>query len=69
MLYYLIGIFIGVVIEVLYNLITTGYGTMYIDKSNQDVDKYHLEIKDLDTLDKKRRIKIKVIKTNSETQK
>ena len=69
MLYYLIGIFIGVVIEVLYNLITTGYGTMYIDKSDPSVDKYHLEIKDLNTLDKKKRIKIKVIKTNSETQK
>lgn len=60
MLYFTAGIIVGAIICVFWQHVTMGYGILRIDHSNPEKDVYRLEIDNLDQLNKKSRIHVKV---------
>lgn len=46
----------------------TRFGTLIIDKSNPDKDSYNIVINDLDTIEKKRRVDLKISVINDSSQ-
>lgn len=55
-LWLMIGMFSGVIITSLIYFSQSTSGTLRIDHSDQDKDVYRLDIKDLDILEKKKRL-------------
>lgn len=62
----LIGIGIGMVIMFLFYTFRTGFGTITIDQTDLIKDMYSIEIEDLDALERKKRVILKVRKTNTQ---
>lgn len=62
----LIGIGIGMVIMFLFYTFRTAFGTITIDQTDLIKDMYSIEIEDLDALERKKRIILKVRKTNTQ---
>ena len=60
MLYFTAGVVVGAIICIFWQHVTMGYGTLRIDHSNPEKDVYRLEIDNLDQLNKKSRIHVKV---------
>jgi hypothetical protein len=56
----LIGIFTCAVVTTIYDCFRYGWGTLNIDHSNPEKDVYRIDIEDLDKLNKKKRIILKV---------
>ena len=61
---FFIGLIIGVVLEAIIatirEVITTARGTLRIDHSNPEKDLYRFEINDLDCLNKKKYVELKI---------
>lgn len=61
---YLIGYILGVItyaiVATIYDCFRYGWGTLKIDHSNPEKDVYRIDIEDLDKLDKKKRVILKV---------
>ena len=57
---YLLGVIFGSVFANILFYLKTSTGTLKIDHSNPEKDMYRFEIYDLDTLDKKKRIILKI---------
>lgn len=62
----LIGIGIGMVIMFLFYTFRTAFGTITIDQTDLIKDMYSIEIEDLDALERKKRVILKVRKTNTQ---
>lgn len=62
----LIGIGIGMVIMFLVYTCRTAFGTITIDQTDLIKDMYSIEIEDLDALERKKRVILKVRKTNTQ---
>lgn len=56
----LIGIFAGSLITSIIFFIKSSSGTLKIDRSNPQKDVYRFEIKDLDRLNKKKYVRLKI---------
>lgn len=70
MLSFLIGLAVGVLIFYLYTLNPwTTTGKLKIDNSNPNKDLYRFEIDDIDSLDKKKRIIVKIVHNADLSQK
>ena len=54
------GLFIGIALTGLYFLIRSTSGTLRIDHTNPEKDVYRFEIDDLDSINKKKRIELKI---------
>lgn len=57
---FLLGVFIGALITLITRDIGAGSGTLRVDHSNPEKDIYRLEVDDLDGLDKKKRLNLKI---------
>jgi hypothetical protein len=62
MLNVLLGICIGMVIGVIYRVIRCTGGQMIIDKTDLIKDRYRININDLDKMEKKRYVILRVLK-------
>lgn len=60
MLYFTVGVIVGAIICALWQHVTMGHGTLRIDHSDFEKDVYRLEINNLDQLDRKNRLYVKV---------
>ena len=60
MLYFTIGVIVGAIINALWQHLTVGHGTLRIDRSNPEKDIYRLEIDNLDQIDRKNLLCVKV---------
>lgn len=60
MLYFTVGVIVGSIICTLWQHVIMGHGTLRIDHSNPEKDIYRLEIDNLDQLDRKSRLYVKV---------
>ena len=60
MLYFTAGVIVGAIICIFWQHVTMGHGTLRIDHSNPEKDVYRLEIDNLDQLNKKSRIHVKI---------
>lgn len=56
----LMGVFIGALMTSIMRDIRAGSGTLRVDHSNPEKDVYRLEVDDLDKLDKKKRLNLKI---------
>lgn len=57
---FIIGVFMGAIIYAVIQHIFETHGTLRIDHSNQEKDVYRFEIDDLDKLNKKHYVKLKI---------
>lgn len=57
---FLVGVVVGALIISALNSMIRTFGTLRIDHSNPDKDKYKIEIEDLSNLHKKKRVILKV---------
>lgn len=55
-----IGVVVGVIVTLIFQLILPTSGTLRIDHSNPEKDIYRFEINDLDKLNKKKRVTLKI---------
>ena len=55
-----LGVIVGFLVCMLINTVLRAAGTLKIDRSNPDKDQYLFEIKDLDSLAKKKKIVLKI---------
>lgn len=60
LLWYVVGIVIGCIINILICRANSSSGTLRIDHTNPEKDVYRIEVDDLDKLSKKKRIILKV---------
>lgn len=60
MKWFVLGFVLAILIDVVERLILKPHGTLRIDHSNPEKDVYRFEINDLDSLDKKKRIVLKI---------
>lgn len=60
LLWYVVGILIGCIINILICRAHSSSGTLRIDHTNPEKDVYRIEVNDLDKLSKKKRIILKV---------
>ena len=61
-----IGIGIGMVLMYLLSLLKTAFGIITIDQTDLIKDMYKIEIEDLDALEKKKRVVLKVKNINTQ---
>ena len=61
-----IGIGIGMVLMYMLSLLKTAFGTITIDQTDLIKDMYKIEIEDLDALEKKKRVVLKVKNINTQ---
>ena len=64
-----LGVIIGSIMSNTLRLVRTRFGTLIIDCSNPEKDTYSLEVGDLDTLAKQKRVILKVVKSTTFSQK
>lgn len=62
------GVIFGAVIANVLRLVWTGFGTLKIDRSNPEKDLYMFEVNDIDSLPRKKRIVLKIVKTTNLSQ-
>lgn len=60
MKWFVLGFVLAILINVVERLILKPHGTLRIDHSNPEKDVYRFEINNLDSLDKKKRIVLKI---------
>ena len=60
MKWFVLGFVLAILIDVVKRLILKPHGTLRIDHSNPEKDIYRFEINNLDSLDKKKRIVLKI---------
>lgn len=60
MKWFVLGFVLAILIDVVERLILKPHGTLRIDHSNPEKDVYRFEINNLDSLDKKKRIVLKI---------
>ena len=60
MLYFTIGVIVGAIINSLWLHLLTGHGTFRIDHSDPEKDIYRLEIDNLDQINRKNRLYVKI---------
>ena len=60
MKWFVLGFVLAILIDAVERLILKPHGTLKIDHSNPEKDVYRFEINDLDSLDKKKRIVLKI---------
>lgn len=60
MLYFTIGVIVGAIINSLWLHLLTGHGTLRIDHSDPEKDIYRLEIDNLDQINRKNRLYVKI---------
>lgn len=60
MKWFVLGFVLAILIDVVERLILKPHGTLRIDHSNPEKDIYRFEINNLDSLDKKKRIVLKI---------
>ena len=60
MLYFTIGVLVGAILNALWQHLIMGHGTLRIDRSDPEKDVYRLEIDNLDQIDRKNRLYVKV---------
>ena len=59
-LLYITGLIVGGVITSVIFIVKSGFGTFKIDRSNPEKDIYRLDIRDIDSISKKKHLIIKV---------
>ena len=60
MLYFTIGVLVGAILNSLWQHLIMGHGTLRIDRSDPEKDVYRLEIDNLDQIDRKNHLYVKV---------
>lgn len=62
------GSIVASIVLIVISLLRTSFGTLIIDKSNPDKDSYNIVINDLDKVEHKRRVDLKVSVINDSSQ-
>lgn len=59
-MFFTVGVFVGSIIYAIIQSVSMAHGTLRIDHSDPEKDIYRLEIGDLDKLNKKRYVELKI---------
>lgn len=60
------GVVIGIILSFMYSSFRTAFGTITIDQTDLIKDMYKIEIEDLDALENKKRVVLKVKNINTQ---
>lgn len=65
---YIVGVVTYAIISTIMELIRSAWGTLTVDRSNPEKDVYKLNIDDLDSLNVKKRVILRVVRNNKTSQ-